>query len=112
MVSRAFCVISIAVLLSSAGLAAPPTDPQAHPSSKRHVVKPPRPGDPRARVTVEKRSFLDAGTEVLPGQRKFLDYAYPPGYSPSGVIDYTSGNVVGPRGGLLNPWGFSAPLGW
>jgi hypothetical protein len=109
---RAVCVIFLAVLLGGTALAAPPTDPQANPQPKRHVVKPARPGDPKTRVIVEKRSFLDAGTEVLPGQRKFLDYAYPPGYSPTGVIDYTSGNVTGPHGGLLNPWGFSTPWPW
>ncbi len=57
--------------------------------------------DAPARVTVQKRSFLDAGTEVLPGQRKFTDYAFPPGYSPTSSFDYTSGNVRGP---LIGPW--------
>jgi hypothetical protein len=33
---------------------------------------------PRTRVFVTKRSFLDGGTEVLPGDRKFSDYAFPP----------------------------------
>jgi hypothetical protein len=33
---------------------------------------------PRTRIYVSKRSWLDAGTEVLPGDRKFTDYAYPP----------------------------------
>ena len=33
---------------------------------------------PRTRIYVSKRSWLDAGTEVLPGDRKFNDYAYPP----------------------------------
>ena len=37
------------------------------------------------------RSFLDAGTEVLPGERKFLDYAFPPGYIPLGVVTNTGG---------------------
>jgi hypothetical protein len=36
---------------------------------------------PRTRVYVTKRSWLDAGTEVLPGERHFSDYAFPPGYS-------------------------------
>jgi hypothetical protein len=36
---------------------------------------------PRTRVYVTKRSWLDAGTEVLPGDRKFSDYAFPPGTS-------------------------------
>ena len=33
----------------------------------------------RTRVRVAPRSFLDAGTEVLPGDRKFTDYALPAG---------------------------------
>jgi hypothetical protein len=35
----------------------------------------------RTRLYVSKRSWLDGGTEVLPGDRKFNDYAYPPGPS-------------------------------
>ncbi|MBR0824698.1 hypothetical protein JQ596_04045 [Bradyrhizobium manausense] len=33
---------------------------------------------PRTRIYVTKRSWLDGGTEVNPGDRKFMDYAYPP----------------------------------
>ena len=34
---------------------------------------------PHTRIYVTKRSWLDGGTEVLPGDRKFTDYAaYPP----------------------------------
>ena len=36
---------------------------------------------PHTRVFVTQRSWLDAGTEVLPGERKFSDYASPPGSS-------------------------------
>jgi hypothetical protein len=36
---------------------------------------------PRTRIYVTKRTWLDGGTEVLPGDRKFTDYAYPPGQS-------------------------------
>jgi hypothetical protein len=32
----------------------------------------------RTRIYVSKRSWLDGGTEVLPGDRKFQDYAFPP----------------------------------
>ena len=35
---------------------------------------------PRTRVFVTTRSWLDAGTEVLPGDRKFQDYAFPSEY--------------------------------
>jgi hypothetical protein len=33
---------------------------------------------PRTRIYVTKRSWLDGGTEVNPGDRKFMDYAFPP----------------------------------
>src|SRR5712675_3299236 len=35
---------------------------------------------PRTRVYITTRSWLDAGTEVLPGDRKFQDYAFPSPY--------------------------------
>ena len=38
-------------------------------------------GRARTRVTVKPRSYLDGGTEVLPGERKFMDYAQGPTYS-------------------------------
>jgi len=34
------------------------------------------------RVVVTKRSYLDAGTEVKPGERHFTDYVFYPGYNP------------------------------
>ena len=42
---------------------------------------------PRTRVFVTRRSWLDAGTEVQPGERKFTDYALVPGYSYGRSID-------------------------
>jgi hypothetical protein len=47
----------------------------------------------RSRVVVVPRSFLDAGTEVLPGERKFLDYAFPPNHTPMDVVTNTGGRV-------------------
>ena len=35
---------------------------------------------PNTRVYITTRSWLDAGTEVLPGDRKFQDYAFPSPY--------------------------------
>ena len=45
---------------------------------------------PRTRIYVTKRSWLDAGTEVLPGDRKFTDYALAPGYHYGRTIDRTN----------------------
>ena len=44
------------------------------------------------RIYVTKRSWLDAGTEVLPGERKFQDYAFPPaiGYPSFGAKTATA----------------------
>jgi hypothetical protein len=51
----------------------------------------------RTRVYVTRRSWLDAGTEVIPGERKFTDYAFPPGYSYGQQIDrlYSSRRPLG-----------------
>ena len=50
---------------------------------------------PRTRLYISKRSWLDAGTEVLPGERKFTDYAFPVGpYStPQSVVSNIGGRV-------------------
>ncbi|CEG10214.1 hypothetical protein BN961_03651 [Afipia felis] len=42
---------------------------------------------PRTRVFISRRSWLDGGTEVLPGDRKFTDYALAPGYHYGRTID-------------------------
>jgi hypothetical protein len=72
---------------------------------------------PRARVTVGPRSFLDAGTEVLPGERKFTDYAFPPGpYSmPLSVVTNTGGRVGWHQSPLPGPFDLPSrynPYGW
>lgn len=36
---------------------------------------------PRTRVTVQRRSYLDPGPELLPGEYKYREYAEPFGYS-------------------------------
>ena len=49
-------------------------------------------GRVRTKITVRPRSYLDGGTEVVPGERKFMDYAAPSTYmngSPSASWDPT-----------------------
>jgi hypothetical protein len=64
----------------------------------------------RTRVYVTRRSWLDAGTEVRPGERKFTDYAFPPGYSYGQQIDrlYTSRRPLGDQWDTGTP--FPSPL--
>jgi hypothetical protein len=53
------------------------------PSRTHHLANPRRAG---TRIIVTRRSYLDAGTEVMPGgDRKFTDYVFPPGYNPAYV---------------------------
>ena len=73
------------------------------PASTRTVSK----KRPRTRVIVERRSFLDAGTTVAPGERKFLDYALPPTHTPIDVVQNTGGRVGwhnSPLPGPFFPW--------
>ena len=74
------CVAAIALT----ALGAPPVDAAQNQKKKaaatnRVATKAP---PPRTRITVERRSFLDAGTQVQPGERKFTDYAVPPVHVP------------------------------
>jgi hypothetical protein len=67
--------VAAAVLLSAVAV----TEADAAPRKRVYVRKSPvnysYQAGPRTRVYVTRRSWLDAGTEVLPGERKFTDYA-------------------------------------
>jgi hypothetical protein len=47
-------------------------------------------GRTRTRIIVQRRSYLDAGVNVIPGDRKFTDYVTPPTYRATSVIDNTA----------------------
>jgi hypothetical protein len=83
-------------------VAAEPAFAQAKRDGATELSSQSAPKKTRTRVVVRQRSFLDAGTEVLPGERKFNDYAFPPNYS---VLD----SALGPgnnywRQPLNSPW--------
>jgi hypothetical protein len=89
-------VCAAAVALASVAVTPADAQTQNQPQKKRVAAKkygpvPTSMAPPRARITVQRRTFLDAGTHVIPGDRKFTDYAIPPGYSPMGVIEHRSG---------------------
>jgi hypothetical protein len=89
----------LACLTAAALLGAP-----AEAASKKQVVhaRQDAGSQPRTRIRVRARSFLDAGTEVLPGERKFTDYALPPNYSPTQVIDNTAFSHRSPLPGAFD----------
>ena len=47
-------------------------------------------GRQRTRIIIQKRSYLDPGTDVLPGSRHDNDYAAAPNQRASSVLDNTS----------------------
>jgi hypothetical protein len=94
-----FCVAVIA----ATALAVPEVQAQTQVQTKRYTATRVAKADrPRARVTVAPRSFLDAGTEVKPGERKFTDYAFPPGNAGFGISSVT--NTGGRVGWAVDPF--------
>ncbi len=80
---------SMAVLFAAAAVVAMAVSPAAAESKRKYDDRgkfyygPSGPNvvvqqGPHTRLYISRRSWLDAGTEVLPGDRKFTDYAYPP----------------------------------
>jgi hypothetical protein len=95
-------------IVGAVSLLAPPAD--AAPKKKRVVytrgdtvqVSRDENGRTRTRVIVQKRSYLNPGTERFPGERGDHDYANLPSYRPSGVLDNTT--FGGNQTALPNLW--------
>ena len=108
-----------AAMIAVAALAVDPAEAQTTTTKKRYVTaqssRVATAGRPKARITVAPRSFLDAGTEVLPGERKFTDYAFPPNYFPLGTVTNTGGKVGWDTSPLPGPFDLPSrrnPYGW
>jgi hypothetical protein len=120
MAIKAYAVGFCAAVIAVAALTVSPVEAQTTQTKKQTVYTTGRatPANrPRARVTVAPRSFLDAGTEVLPGERKFTDYAFPPGpYStPLATVTNTGGRVGWHNSPLPGPFDLPSrynPYGW
>ena len=111
-VGLCLAIIALAMLAVPLAEAAPKKKPVVYTTQPDPPIN-----RPRARVTVVPRSFLDAGTEVLPGDRKFTDYAFPVGtYStPLSVVQNTGGRVGWHRSPLPGPFDLPSrdnPFGW
>jgi hypothetical protein len=100
--------VCLAAVVAAAAVAFPAVDAEA--KKEQTVTTTARVAGtnrPRSRVVVVPRSFLDAGTEVRPGERKFLDYAFPPTHTPMDVVTNTGGRVGwhnSPLPGPFFPW--------
>lgn len=104
---RKSCAVGLCLAVIAVTAIAVPAEAQSKKKPYVYTTQPePRVNRPRARVTVAPRSFLDAGTEVLPGERKFTDYAFPVGpyATPLSVVQNTGGRVGWHRSPLPGPF--------
>jgi len=106
MIMKAYAAALCAVMIAGTALAVPAAQAQ---TKKQYVYTTTRatPAKPRARVTVAPRSFLDAGTEVRPGDRKFTDYAFPASGNAGigiNVVTNTGGKVGWDRSPMMQPF--------
>lgn len=112
---KAYAAGLCAAVIAATALAVSPIQAQTSQTAKKYTTTRSAKADrPRARVVVAPRSFLDAGTEVRPGERKFTDYAYPVGNAGLGInaVTNTGGRVgwdtnpfmTGPELGGFNRW--------
>jgi hypothetical protein len=90
-VATAFAVVGAVALLAAPADAAPKKKAIVY-DTRGHTVFTSRDeeGKTRTRIIIQKRSYLDPGTEVLPGDRSDRDYAFSPSHSASGVFDNTA----------------------
>jgi hypothetical protein len=103
---KAYAAVLGAALIAVAAVAVSPVEAQAQ-TQVQVKKKSTASNRPRARVTVAPRSFLDAGTEVRPGDRKFTDYAFPPsGNGGIGInaVTNTGGKVGWDREPFMQPF--------
>jgi hypothetical protein len=107
MLFKAYAAVVGAALIAVAAVAVSPVEAQAQTQTQTQAKKKSNANRPRARVTVAPRSFLDAGTEVRPGDRKFTDYAFPPsGNGGIGIsaVTNTGGKVGWDREPFMQPF--------
>jgi len=107
-VTAAFALVGALTLLAS------PADAQTNPPPKKkavvynrdHTVQVSRDEDgrTRTRIIVQKRSYLDPGTETFPGERSNYYYIENPNYRAGSTIDNTSAGLLNTQSALPGPW--------
>jgi hypothetical protein len=62
-------------------------------------------GRTRTRIIIQKRSYLDPGTETFPGEHdRNTGYIENPNQRAGGVIDNTSAGLLNTQSALPGPW--------
>jgi hypothetical protein len=119
---RGFIITAFAVglVVGPSALAAPKKNqPQVLRSASGTPIQPTRTiihnPDGTTTVIVQRRSYLDPGTEVPIGYPSRLDYAFPPGGDPGRPYWFYGPDQSGVGGVVLAPWfhlpGINPPYG-
>ena len=90
-VAAAFAFAGALGLLAAPADAAPKKKSTVVSANRGHTVFVSRDEDgrTRTRIIIQKRSFLDPGTEQFPGERSDHEYAMLPTQHPTGILDNT-----------------------
>ncbi|MBV9261887.1 MAG: hypothetical protein JO205_11000 [Pseudolabrys sp.] len=81
-VGAVVAAVAVCVAASSAIAQTPTTKRTVVTNRDRTVfVSRDQDGRTRTRIIIQRRSYLDAGTQVKPGERKFTDYVWGPTHS-------------------------------
>ena len=112
--ATAFALVGALALLATPAKAQTNQPAQTKQTTKRtvgtnrdHTVQVSREEDgrTRTRIIVQKRSYLDPGTETFPGERKDAgNYIDLPNHRAGGVIDNTSAGLYNTQSALPGPW--------
>jgi hypothetical protein len=107
-------IVGAFVLAAAAALLAAPAGAQTDQKKKNAVVynrdrtvmiSRDEDGRTRTRIIIQKRSYLDPGTETFPGERgRNTDYVENPNQRAGGVINNTSAGLYNTQSALPGPW--------
>ena len=103
-VAAAFAAIGAAALLAAPANAEPKKKQVAVVVARGHTVftSTDEDGKRRTRIIIQKRSYLDPGTESFPGENTGNTYAATPNHRASGILDNTT--FGGNQSALPNQW--------
>jgi hypothetical protein len=90
LVATAFAVTAAMALLAASADAAPKKKRVVTGSGQTVFVSHGEDGRTRTRVIIQKRSYLDPGTETFPGENTGNDYAQLPSHRADGVLNNTA----------------------
>jgi hypothetical protein len=87
--AAAIAVIGALGLLAAPADAAPKKKQVVYSNGQTVFISRGEDGRTRTRIIVQRRSYLDPGTETFPGERGDHDYAVLPNHRADGILDNT-----------------------